>query len=181
MTRKLPIFIFLILSLATSFFFYQKRFSKIPLLSAIAFLDPIASIIKPRLTPQKVVYGFLPYWSIEDAKIHHPLVTHLAYFGVDFNTQGKIITHTDDGYQEPGFRHLKSDLLSQINRHSKSSGSKTILVLRAMTQDIIESIVNNPQKSQTAINQSIEAAITGNFDGINIGFEYAGTPSPQTR
>lgn len=174
-------FVFVVLIAGGILFISQKKTP--PLLSPLSTLiSPITSFINPpHLKPQKVVYGFLPYWTLDEANIRHPLVTHLAYFGVDYDTSGHILTRTEEGFIEPGYRHLSGEQLSKILRQNKSSGGKTILVLRAMTTEIIENIVNNKTKSLIAVEETLELAKAKNFDGINIDFEYVGTPSTQTK
>ncbi len=185
MTRKT----FFLFSIITSFIFslslltYSSFRSSKPLLSPLSsLLAPANSLNNPHLTSQKAVYGFLPYWNLKEVNnLHYPLITHLAYFGVDYDTNGRILTRLEDRTAEPGFRRLNSESVSHVLRLSKASGNKTILVLRAMTNEIIENIVNAPAKRQTAIQQTLDLAVSKNFDGLNIDFEYVGTPSTQTK
>ena len=50
-----------------------------------------------------------------------------------------------------------------------------------MTQSVIESIFNSPPRRQKVISQSLSVMSAKNFDGLNIDFEYAGTPDTNTR
>ncbi len=155
-----------------------------PLLSpTVELLNPVAQFlgISPK-QPNKIIFGFLPFWNMDQAdNLRYHLLTHLAYFGLDYNPDGTIQTITDDRTTEPGWNKLSSQIASQIFRSAKSSNGKTVIVMRAMTQGLIESLVNNSKSRAKLIDSTMEIFETKNFDGINIDFEYIGTPDQRTK
>ena len=139
---------------------------------------PILGTTTP--TNSKVVYGFLPFWNLKyESNFRYNLLTHLVFFGLDIDASGNIRTRTDDGFTEPGWSAYKSESFSRITRRARDNGVKISLVLRAMDQATIESIINSPIKQRRLLTSVIEVINLKNLDGINIDFEYAGTPTPQ--
>jgi spore germination protein YaaH len=148
-------------------------------LDVISSLAPNAAILPQ---PQRVVYGFLPYWNMKYSdQIPLRYITHLAYFGIDLNDDGSLREFDKPGEAEPGLRQLKSTEFSVLARQIKLTGKKSILLVRAFDPEQIESIVNSPKASQTAIDSIMELVVGRRFDGINVDFEYVGAPDEQTR
>lgn len=163
---------------------YLTRSTPPPLLSPLAQIaNPVADIlgINPK-HPEKIIYGFLPFWNMNESdNFNYHLLTHVAYFGLDYNPDGTIHKISDDNTLEPGWNQLNSSQANQVFRSTKSARGKTIIVMRAMTQKLIESLVNNPDHRQQVIDSTMEILDQKNFDGINIDFEYVGTPDTQTK
>lgn len=179
----LLIFVSLIVT-STLLYFFPPTLKTKPLVSPLGDLvSPIAEFLGINTAkPNKVVYGFLPYWNIsEEDNLRYNLLTHVAYFGLDYKPDGTINTLDEDRNQEPGWHKLSSGITSQVFRKTKSHQGKTIIVMRAMTQDLIESIVNNKNHRQNLIDSTLNVFGSKNFDGINIDFEYAGTPDQNTK
>jgi spore germination protein YaaH len=155
-------------------------------LPLISPLDVITSFTQPlpfkNGRAQKIVYGFLPYWNMKYSdQIPIKYLTHLAYFGVDLNPNGSLKTREDTGEIEPGLYKLDSSEFSILHRQLKLTGKKSILLVRAFDPDQIESIINNQHNWQTAIREIMTLATTKQFDGLNIDFEYVGTPDQRTK
>lgn len=170
--------------LVISAFLYYTNSTTNPLLSPLSNLvNPIGEILGlNRKHPNKIIYGFLPFWNINESdNFRYHLLTHVAYFGLDYNEDGTIHTLSADRTTEPGWNKLSSPQASQVFRSTKSAGGKTTIVMRAMTQSLIESIVNNPKHRQQVVDSTMEVFETRSFDGINIDFEYVGTPDNKTR
>ena len=155
-----------------------------PLLSPLSDLFspiiPTPSVYDQYPKPQTVVYGFLPYWNLKyRSYLRFSLLTHLAYFSVGLDTNGNISKIDEDGNAEPGYRHLRSPEVATILAQARQNHTKNIITITAMRQDIIEGILN-PQNQTRAIANIISLVEEYSFDGINIDFEYVGTPDPVT-
>lgn len=186
MFRKviLPIAVLLLLLIPSLIYFRQYSSDSSPLLSPASLLAPLTQIINPSSTtkPKKVVYGFLPYWNLKYSNyLHLDLLTHLAYFGIDYNADGSLQVRMDDGSLEPGLQKLTSSTVQDILAAARSHKTKNILTMRGMTMDIIEGIVNSPSNRQRAIQSTLKVLTENNFDGLNLDFEYAGTPDNNTK
>lgn len=161
---------------------YRWWKSNLPLVSPLDLLGTIPAFQQAVYHPKKVVYGFLPYWNIKVAdQIPIRYLTHVAYFGIDLNSDGSIMTHMNRRELEPGWNKLSSNEFSQLRRQLKLLGKKTILTVRGMDNDQISSIVNNSQNRQLAIASILDVAQEQQFDGINVDFEYVGNPDNNTK
>lgn len=151
-----------------------------PLPSSLLHIPPPWS--KPLTSDRKVVYGFLPYWNIKDEPdLRYSALTHLAFFGFDVSHSGAIATRTDQGYIEPAWSAYQSQVFGSMVRKAHDSGAQLILVLRAFDNDTIEAVLANPDKQQRLINETLNIMRQKNLDGINIDFEYVGTPATFVR
>jgi hypothetical protein len=75
--------IFVFLLLIFTILFAINLFYETPLSSSInqdSRLHYLKELIIPK-KPQKIVYGFLPYWNIDQVKIEKELIILLIWFG----------------------------------------------------------------------------------------------------
>jgi spore germination protein YaaH len=82
--------------------------------------------LKKHDKPRKIIYGYLPWWSIENIKyLQIDKLTHIAYFGLYLEADGSFSETTigEDGstINEPGFRNWKNskelkNLISKCNQ-----------------------------------------------------------------
>lgn len=136
---------------------------------------------KAHLKPQKIVYGFLPYWNYKYYQdIPYHLLSHLALFGANVQADGSFQTR-EKNYTEPGWRALNSSTTRTIRRFTYASNTKLILTLRSFDDDITKDLISSPSATQNLIQQSINFLQTNHFDGINLDFEPVDKTSPATR
>ncbi|KKT55759.1 MAG: hypothetical protein UX08_C0004G0057 [Candidatus Collierbacteria bacterium GW2011_GWB1_45_35] len=153
----------------------------LPLISPIALIDVITGHSTASKSP-KIIYGFFPYWNSKYAnELNINFLTHLAYFAIDLNPDGTINKINVKKEQEPGWNKINSNAVEKLLYQSKLLGQKTILTVTAMDPELIESILENPSNSRTAINSIMEIYKNKNFDDINVDFEYVGKPETTTR
>ncbi len=126
---------------------------------------------------QKEVIGFLPYWNMkEEENFRYHLLTQIAFFALEIDKDGNIHTLKEDGTEEPGWTAYKSQAFGTVFRKAKENGTKVILTIQAMDHDTIVSVVNDQAKRKRAIDNTLEIIELKNLDGVNIDFEYAGSP-----
>jgi len=162
-----------------SYHYWQK---KLPLLSPLDLVGSITTPVFPTARPQKVVYGFFPYWNLkysDQLNVHS--LTHFAYFGIDLNDDGTIKRYENPGELEPGYHKLDSDEFITLKNQLSLLRIQNILVVRAMQADQIESILTNQAYFNAALRSIMQVAVDHHFQGINIDFEYVGVPSDKLR
>ena len=130
----------------------------------------------PKSLKKKEIIGFLPFWLVKEAKIDYTKITTLVYFGISFDKNGKIVRLSDDSTEEPGWTRFNSDELSTILTTANEKNIHTELAIRAMENDTITGIVNNPLARKNTIENAIEQMKNKKFGGINVDFEYQGVP-----
>ena len=79
----------------------------VPLVSPITSLTTFSFLTHSELPKnnKKIVYGFLPYWNTGKVTLQKEL-THLGYFSLTMDAQGKFIEYYDDGEVDMGMRRL---------------------------------------------------------------------------
>jgi spore germination protein len=126
----------------------------------------------------KVVYGFLPYWQLNEVQLQ-PELTHLSYFGLTLAPDGTIVTRTSDG-TEPGYARLQSETFLDLNQALESEDELEV-VLAQFNNDAVVQLVSSPQAHQKTL-ESIDALLLAYpVHGINIDIEYTGEVTPQLR
>lgn len=178
--NKLSLWLVGILGFIFSLGFSLWYFQDTPMLSPLSSLTTFKFINQD--TPKsegKVVYGFLPYWNLDEVQLQSELTT-LAYFGLTMGGDGRIITHADGGL-EPGYRELQSEDFLELSVLMEEHGKRVELVLTQFDNDTIVSLLTNPQAT-TNLLQSLDSILLAYpVHGINIDLEYTGLATNQLR
>ena len=179
-TLKKLLFLFLFLGIIfsgiTVYYYWQYN---LPLVNPLSLLE---TYIAPTRVKDRLVYGFFPYWNSKYAeKLHISDLTHFAYFAIDLNPDGSINKRVNPKELEPGWNKLNSDAISKVLYQVRFLNHKTVIVVTAMDPDLIESIINNENNKEMALNSILEVYRKFNFNSINIDFEYVGTPNETTQ
>ncbi len=174
------IFLFLLLILVTlisiNVFYDAPLFSSINNNSRLRYLK---ELIIPK-KDHKVVYGFLPYWNIDDIKIEKEL-THLSFFGLNIAADGSISTRDEDGNIDPGYKIINEESFLDLTEQMKSQNGQTELVLKQFNADDISAFINN-EKAHLNFFKSLDSILLAYpISGINIDIEYAGENSQALR
>ncbi|HZZ98330.1 MAG TPA: glycosyl hydrolase family 18 protein [Candidatus Saccharimonadia bacterium] len=128
---------------------------------------------------KKIVYGFLPYWTIKTAQIPQQL-TNVGYFSISVDKDGNFVTR-QDGYAEPGWRTYNSAELERVRTVTSEQHQKLEILITMMTADDIASFLTNKSAQvtfQTNLRQFIHSQP---LDGVNMDVEYAGDVTDQLR
>jgi spore germination protein YaaH len=128
---------------------------------------------------KRIVYGFLPYWNLNKAKLQ-PELTNLAYFSLTIGKTGNIVTQTADG-TDPGYSRWSSDdVLNFIATQEKNKG-KVEIVLSQFNNDDIAAFLTNSTAHNNLIKSLDSVLLAYPVDGINIDIEYTGEITPGIR
>jgi len=129
---------------------------------------------------QTVVYGFLPYWNLDEATIQ-PELTHLAYFALGIEADGTITTQLDSGGTEPGYYQLQSTELLSLFEEARQNRTQAHVVLSQFDNDQITEFLTSPAAQETFL-QSIDSLLLAYpFNGLNLDIEYLGDAPPEVR
>lgn len=151
-------------------------FVEIPLFSP--FSPDINKLTKSSQTNKKI-YGFLPYWNLNDVVLQNEL-TDLAYFSLTINDDGTIKTNDEENL-DPGFYKLQSEEFSQLQNHTINQGKKTHVVLTLFENKKITAFLDSPE-AMTKFYESIDSLLLAYpFDGLNLDIEYTGEASDELR
>lgn len=130
-------------------------------------------------TGNKIVYGFLPYWNVNQLAIQ-PELTHLSYFGLNINADGTLLTKTEDGNLHPGYNKFTSDEFWELAQNLNED-QKIEIVLVQFDPDKITKLVNSPEAHQNLLTAIDSLLLAYPVHGINIDIEYGGTITSELR
>lgn len=174
--------IFLVLLLVFVILFSINLFYNTPLSSSInsnSRLRYLKELIIPR-KEKKIVYGFLPYWNVNDIKLEKEL-THLSYFGLNIAANGEIMTKDEDGNLDPGYRLLNDESFLELVTQVQNQNGQIELVLKQFNSDDIAAFIKN-EKAHLKFFESLDSIILAYpISGINIDIEYSGEESQSFR
>ncbi len=114
-------------------------------------------LLRRATAPEKVIYGYLPYWS-DASYLNYNLLTTIAYFGAEFDGSGKITNR----HGWPVW-----SLINKVHSH----GVRVDLVAICFNKDKIHSILTNSTAKNHFIQKAIAEVKKGNADGLNVDFE----------
>jgi spore germination protein YaaH len=130
------------------------------------------AVINPAGGVDREVFGFAPYWAIANSsQWNFSLLTTVAYFGLDINSDGSINTSTN------GWTGWNSQNLVNTINAAHGAGDRAVVVIKAFDVATINTIVNTPGARQAAITNTINAIAAKSLDGVNVDFEGSTSPS----
>jgi len=123
---------------------------------------PVLPLLAPRtVRPCETIFGYLPYWE-SSANIHWNLLTHLACFSVEVNSDGSL-------------GNLHSWPWTTLINTAHANGVKVILVATCFSDSSISTLINNTTYKNNFFANIRAKMIQGSADGLNIDFEGNGT------
>ncbi|NCN06980.1 MAG: hypothetical protein GW946_04025 [Candidatus Pacebacteria bacterium] len=127
----------------------------------------------------KVVYGFLPYWNLNDTVLQ-PELTHLSYFALTIGADGQVRLQ-EDGSIEPGFNKLRSEQLLDLINIAADQDTKFELVLSQFIADDIAAFLAS-ETAQERLLETLDGVILAYpISGINIDIELNGSSNDRQR
>ena len=132
--------------------------------------------------PKKEVLGFFPYWMLPQAdKIELSHLTSISLFGLSVDGKGNVITSHNDSKPDGGFLMWKDPNLDSFIKTAKSKGLKIFLTLKSFDNTNIEDLVSSDSAQANFISNALYFINSKNLNGINLDFEYIGTPPDNVR
>lgn len=156
--------------LGVAFFSWKNQDSEFNILSPLGTVIP--SLKKPK--SEKEIIGFLPYWNVpklDPDTFDWTILTQIIFFGLSIDEQGELI-YVSKGEKDLGAVWLEGQSLEKILKKARQNQVKTLLVIKSFDNETIDSIINNQEFSQKAIENIRKKVKEKNFDGINLDFEY---------
>lgn len=133
-------------------------------------------------TPKKEIFGFFPYWMLGKAEsISLTAITTLSLFGLEVDKKGNIITAYPDGAIDGGWNMWNDPKLPPFLDKLRKKRIKTQITIKAFNNSNIEYLVVSDEGQKTFISNVLHLINSKNLDGINLDFEYVGTPAKTTK
>lgn len=126
--------------------------------------------------PNRIVFGYLPYWNFKYApQINYKNLTHLSLFGVAITTEGEIQKIEAD-YTEPGYRNITSSQAQDIKAKAAENDVEVSLTITSFDNETMDTVLADDQTISNLVENIALFVIQENYQGVNIDFEYIGTP-----
>lgn len=152
-----------------------QSITKAKLISPFTNKSSIFSFFLKKPRPKNLIYGYLPYWSIDKAEyMQFDKLTDIAYFGLYINSDGTFMKILEDGTTEPGYNnwHNNEDLTKLIDNAQKADVRVALTVI-AHTDDTTDKFLDCEECWKTlAENLKTEMEVHKVKD-VNLNFEYA--------
>lgn len=132
---------------------------------------------------KKEVFGFLPYWALyKTDEIDTRLLTSISYFGLEVDGDGNIIRQdSNNRVIEPWFYFQTDKKLTTFFDKMKKDRIKTYVTLKCFNQANIVQLTTKPSSRTNFISNALYLLSSHSLDGINVDFEYIGTPEAAVR
>lgn len=111
---------------------------------------------EPRV--RRVVYGYYPYWVDQFDQVRWDLLTHIAYFAVNVESNGDL--GTTNGWPNQSFVDTAHDF-----------GVKVEVSFTLFSGAGITALCSSEVSTSNAVTNMIDAMESGGADGINVDFE----------
>ncbi len=112
-----------------------------------------------------VTFGFLPTWMVGKTRTYGKEVSHLIFLGVEVDENGNLVWNTQSK------KINNQDYLDQKNL-IKMSGGKNILGVKLFEDEKLKRLLVDDKAKNNLIGQIIDVIDEGDFDGVNVDFEF---------
>jgi len=127
-------------------------------------------------SPKKEVYGFFPYWMVEnEEKISLDGLTAIGLFALEVDGKGNIITANSEG-PDGGWAMWNNPKINNLIARAKKKRVRVELTVKAFDRGNIERLVVSDDAQKVFISNVLHLINLKSLDGINLDFEYVGTP-----
>lgn len=130
----------------------------------------------PHAKMSKDVIGFLPYWRMDDTKfLRFDLLSEIIFFSLTADENGQFIKVVNKE-TDPGWRWWNGQVVKDLIAKTQITGGQFSLTITMQKNTTLEKFLINPEAQQTLINNLLQEVKLKHLDGLNIDFEYDGTP-----
>ncbi len=153
----------------------EKKTVEAKIISPFSSSFSVFSMLKPRETPNYLVYGFLPYWNLSKIEyLQLDKLTDIAYFGLYLNADGSIRKIGDDGIIDPGYNQWKNneDLVKLI-KAAKAQGVRISLTVISHDAAATDKLLMCESCWATSLKEISQEMDSQGIRDVNLNFEYA--------
>lgn len=157
--------------------------SGLKILSPISHSFSILAFANKREPPNRTVYGYLPYWTINDAKhIQMDKITDLAYFGLHIDAKGDFLK-VESGETVPGYNNwVNNEELDKVIKKAKDYGVRVALTVISHNDEVSDKFLDCRECWTTLAENTASEMEKKGIKDVNLNFEYVEyTPKEKAR
>jgi spore germination protein len=150
-------------------------------MDSLATLTPITKsknifsfFLHTKPTPKKIIFGYLPYWSINIIKyLQTEKLTDIAYFGLRIKEDGTFFNKTDEDKPDPGYDSWHNDKdLSDYIKFAQKNGVRVSLTVISHDDEISDKFLDCEDCWKTLLESLKTEMKAHDISDINLNFEY---------
>ena len=151
----------------------QRQDPNLSILSPISKSFSILAFTSKRTPPNKIIYGYLPYWTIKDAKyLEMDKLTDIAYFGLSIDEEGDFIKF-ENGETNPGYNNwTNNDELVKVIRRAKDHNIRFSLTVISHVDEVSNKFLDCRECWDNLANNLIDELNEKEIKDVNLNFEY---------
>ncbi len=155
---------------------------EVPIISPINSLTTFSFLNEPHAMKnnKKIIYGFLPYWNIDKVTLQDEL-THLGYFSLTLDGNGKFIESYDDGELDMGLRRLNSETFLDIGNTLIDKNKHVEIVVSQFNHGDIVAFLGSKQAQENFYVSLDNVLLAYPINGVNIDIETSGETNETLR
>lgn len=137
----------------------------------IDLLTPVIWRTEEKKIDKKMeVVGFLPTWMIGKTKLYGGEVTQLVFLGIEVKPDGNLVWYVQS-------KKINSDNYLKLKANITKTGGKNILGIKLFKDKELDQLMASTKAKNVLIKEVRDIVKVGEFDGVNIDFEYMSNPS----
>jgi spore germination protein YaaH len=164
--------------LGASLFYLKGVYFEGKKLSPISESMSIFSFFKETPKPKKIIYGYLPYWSLNQIEyLQLDKLTDIAYFGLYLNPDGsfteEIESEEGELISEPGYLNWKeNEELEDLIERSNKNGVRFSLTVISHIDETSDAFLDCRECWDTFAQNLITELDSKGIRDVNLNFEY---------
>jgi spore germination protein YaaH len=176
-TKKLFLYVSPLILIITGILYLALKYPTTSPLNSTQYL--FQSLLHPHLKLKQKIIGFLPNWRLSDSQYtRQDIITEINYFSLNTDTDGNFL-EVSGNQEDPGWHGWNSQIVKDLIARTQIAGNKFTLTINAAHNKTIENILDNTTIQQTLLDNIQHQIDSRHLDGINLDFEYLGTPDPK--
>lgn len=133
-------------------------------------LNPLSDVQKEEAKKdQPIVVGFLPTWNVGKTQIYGAEIDQMVFLGVEVSGDGGLVWDVQS-------KKLNGDGYLLLKNNISRTGGKNILGIKLFDDEGIEALIASDEAKNKLYTEVSNLVAAGNFDGVNIDFEYMSNP-----
>lgn len=150
-------------------------------LANLQILNPITKsksifsfFLKTKQKPKKIIFGYLPYWSIDKIKyLQTDKLTDIAYFGLNIKEDGSFLTEDPDGTANPGYNAWRNNTdLADFIKYAQKSGIHVSLTVISHDDEISDKFLKCKECWPVLVENIKKELNVHAVTDVNMNFEY---------
>ncbi len=116
------------------------------------------------------VIGFLPTWMIGKTKDYTTELDELVFLGIEADENGDLIWELQS-------KKINNETYIGMKNKIRAAGGKNIVGIKLFDDEKLHTFLASDTARRNLIEQIKAVVVTGNFDGVNIDFEFMNDPN----